>query len=145
MTFHPQKIHNSYLQSSICISSVQLQGEHSLQNEGIPYFFIGVKISMSAAISTLFIHKEARTVLVACAAPSQWFMHAIGNMFCLVNVMLASQTDRGEAFTVTKTDMVALRRVTTAGTQLTGHLLSGWLGHLWEWKASMAFTLLSGE
>lgn len=53
----------------------------------------------------LFVHKEARTVFVVCAAPSQWFMCAIGNTFCLINIMLASQTDRGEAFTVTKTDM----------------------------------------
>ena len=127
MTFHPQKIHNSYLQSSICISSVQLEGEHLFRNEGIPYFFIGIKIyiSMLTTISMLFIHKEARSVLVACVAPSQWFMPAIGNTFCSINVMLASQTDRGEAFAVTKTNMVALRQVTAAGRQLTRRLLGG--------------------
>ena len=80
---------------------------------------------MTAAISMVFIHEEARTILVACAAPSRWLTCAIRNMFCLINVVLTSQTDCGEAFTVTKTGTVALRRVTAAERQLTGCLLGG--------------------
>lgn len=52
-------------------------------------------------------------------------MHAIGNKFCLINVLLACKTDGGEVSTVTKTDMVALRRVTAVGRQMAGCLLGG--------------------
>lgn len=48
-------------------------------------------------------------------------------MFCLINVMLAPQTD-GVTFTVTKTNTVALRQVTEAGGQLIRHLLGGTSG-----------------
>lgn len=84
----------------------------------------------------LFIHKEAKAVLVVGAAPSWWFMHP--NMFCLINVTLAPQTDC-VTFAVTRTDRVALRQVTAAGGQLIRHFLGGQLGHQWEWRAAMAF------
>lgn len=79
----------------------------------------------STAISMLFIHKEAKTVLVVCAAPSWWFMHQ--NMFCLISVMLAPQTDC-VTFAVTKTDTVALRQVTAAGGSSLGICWVGDLG-----------------
>lgn len=70
----------------------------------------------------LLIQKEAKTVLVLCAAPTWWFMHQ--NMFCLINVVLAAQTDC-VTFAVTKTNTVALKQVTAAGGQLIRHLLGG--------------------
>lgn len=73
----------------------------------------------------LFIHKEARTVLVLCAAPSWWFMHR--NMFCLINVVLAPQTDCVTS-AVTKIDKVTLRQVTAAGVSSLGICWVGDLG-----------------